>query len=59
MRCRATRWAKCRSTCFRYPSRRPMDFWTFAAYVLMVALILANGLIVRRMKITVHDEDDD
>lgn len=42
-----------------YPSPRPMDFWTAAAYVLMVVLILANGLIVRRMKITVRDEDDD
>ena len=36
-----------------------MDFWTAAAYVLMVVLILANGLIVRRMTITVRDEDDD
>jgi hypothetical protein len=36
-----------------------MDFWTSAAYVLMVVLIVANGLIVRRMKITVRDEDDD
>jgi hypothetical protein len=26
---------------------------------LMVVLVLANGLIVRRMKITVRDEDDD
>lgn len=36
-----------------------MDFWTAAAYVLMVVLVLVNGLIVRRMKITVRDEDDD
>jgi hypothetical protein len=36
-----------------------MDFWTSAAYVLMVVLIVANGLIVRRMKITVRDEEDD
>lgn len=36
-----------------------MDFWTAAAYVLMVVLILANALIVHRMKITVRDEDDD
>ena len=51
--------AKCKSTCFGYPSRRHMDFWTASAYVLMVVLILANALIVRRMKITVRDEDDD
>jgi hypothetical protein len=36
-----------------------MDFWTAAAYVLMAVLVVANGLIVRRMKITVRDEDDD
>ena len=36
-----------------------MDFWTAAAYVLMVVLVVANGLIVRRMKITVRNEDDD
>lgn len=53
------RWEKCRNTYFRYPSRRLMDFWTAAAYVLMVVLVLVNALIVRRMKITVRDEDDD
>lgn len=36
-----------------------MDFWTSAAYVLMVVLVIANALIVRRMKITVRDEDED
>jgi hypothetical protein len=36
-----------------------MDFWTTAAYVLMVVLIVVNGLIVRRMKITVREEDED
>ncbi len=36
-----------------------MDFWTSAAYVLMAILVVVNALIVRRMKITVQDEDED
>jgi hypothetical protein len=36
-----------------------MDFLTAAAYIVMAVLVIANGLIVRRMKITVQDEDDD
>lgn len=36
-----------------------MDFLTAAAYVVMAVLVVANALIVRRMKITVQDEDDE
>ncbi len=36
-----------------------MDFLTAAAYIVMVVLVVANALIVRRMKITIRDEDDD
>ncbi len=36
-----------------------MDFLTSAAYIVMAVLVIANALIVRRMKITVRDEDDD
>jgi hypothetical protein len=36
-----------------------MDFLTAAAYIAMAVLVIANGLIVRRMKITVQDEDED
>lgn len=36
-----------------------MDFLTAAAYVVMAVLVVANALIVRRMKITVEDEDDE
>lgn len=36
-----------------------MDFLTAAAYIVMAVLVIANGLIVRRMKITVQDEDED
>lgn len=36
-----------------------MDFWTAAAYVAIVVLVVANALIVRRMKVEVRDEDED
>ncbi len=36
-----------------------MDFLTAAAYIVMAVLVVANVLIVRRMKITVRDEDDE
>ena len=36
-----------------------MDFWTSAAYVGIVVLVLANAWIVRRMKVEVRDEDEE
>lgn len=36
-----------------------MDFLTAAAYGAIVLLVVANALIVRRMKITVREEKDD
>jgi hypothetical protein len=36
-----------------------MDFWTAAAYIGIVVLVLANALIVRRMKVEVRDEEED
>lgn len=34
-----------------------MDFLTAAAYVLILVLVLANGLLVRRIKISIRDDD--
>jgi len=34
-----------------------MDHWTAAAYVLMVVLVVAKGLLAGRMKIIVRDVD--
>jgi|GEM_PF-4189271 len=36
-----------------------MDFWTAAAYVSMIVLVIANAWIVRRMKVEMRDEDDE
>jgi len=34
-----------------------MDFLTAAPYALILALVLANGLLVRRIKISIRDDD--
>jgi len=34
-----------------------MDLWTSMAYIAILALIVVNALIVRRMKIVIRDED--
>lgn len=36
-----------------------MDFLTAAAYVAIVVLMVLNAWVVRRMKITVREEDED
>lgn len=36
-----------------------MDFWTAAAYFTMIALVIANAWIVRRMKVEMRNEDDE
>lgn len=36
-----------------------MDFLTAAAYIAIIVLVVANAVIVRRMKIVVHEERDD
>ena len=36
-----------------------MDFWTAAAYVGIVILVLVNAWIVRRMRVVVRDEDEE
>jgi len=36
-----------------------MDFLTAAAYITIVVLVVVNTWVVRRMKITVRDEDED
>ena len=36
-----------------------MDFLTSTAYIAIVVLIVVNTWVVRRMKITVRDQDED
>ena len=36
-----------------------MDFLTAAAYVTIVVLVILNTWVVRRMKVTVREEDED
>ncbi len=36
-----------------------MDFLTAAAYIAIVVLVVVNTWVVRRMKITVREEDED
>lgn len=35
-----------------------MDFWTAAAYIAIIVLVLLNGWIVSRMRVEVRDEDE-
>ena len=36
-----------------------MDFLTAAAYIAIVVLVALNAWVVRRMKITVREQDED
>ncbi len=36
-----------------------MDFWTATAYIGILILVLANALVVRRMKVTIRNHKDD
>ena len=36
-----------------------MDFLTATAYVTIVVLVILNTWVVRRMKVTVREEDED